>query len=558
RIELNHVYSNTASGGSGGGIAVQFGAAATLEANTLHHNQAGSGGGFSTLGPATLYSNLFYLNSASTGGGATLSANVTLWNNTFADNAAATNGAAIYAFSGNITIRNTIIAFNAGGTNDGIGTFGGFSGSITGAYNNVHDDTLAAAVSFSNPIGGDPAFANRPAANYHLDVASPNVDAGDPATPAAVDVDIDGRFRPVNTTIDVGADEYEPALIDFTLSPPLLTTPVDRGTSVPYSHVLANIGNVDDSYTFTCSNDQGWAVTCPPPANVPAGQNASVNTTLQVPAGATALTIAQTVITATSTADPAEFRRAVVQSIVNPLPGVAFAPDNSDTVLPGDTITYTHFLTNTGDAPDTFIVRLLPGSSWAELLPSNQFQIAIPAGQSRVVEVRVTVPPFAPAGLADTAQVEAVSQFDPTVSALVADTVVARPTVGTRYVAVNGNDANNNCTQSSTPCQSIARGVNQASFNDEVYIASGSYAESAIPLNDTIHLSGGWTSGYRVQEGPEKTLIDAAGSALIFDVAPGAAIRPSISNLTLQNGASGGPGGAILVGSGAQPRLDTV
>ena len=190
------------------------------------------------------------------------------------------------------------------------------------------------------------------------------------------------------------------------------------------------------------------------------------------------------------------------------------------------------------------------GGSWAELLPSNSYQIQIPQGATQQVLVRITVPPSAPAGLADMATVQASSNFDPSVTAVVTDTVIARPTVGTRYVSLNGSDQDNNCTQTNTPCQTIGHAVGQASFNDEVRIAVGSaggnaYNESSIPLNDTIHISGGWTSNYTTQQDPDQTVIDGGGSSLIFDIAPGAAIQPTISNLTIQGGNNAGPGGAI-------------
>ncbi|MCP4426225.1 MAG: hypothetical protein GY803_17175, partial [Chloroflexi bacterium] len=235
-----------------------------------------------------------------------------------------------------------------------------------------------------------------------------------------------------------------------------------------------------------------------------------------------------------------------------------FTPNYSETVIPGEIITFTHVLTNTGDSADTFTLQMLPGSDWAELLPTNPSQVLVELGESRLIEVRVTVPPKAPAGLADTARIQAVSSFDPSVLAVVTDTVTAKPTVGTRYVAVSGRNTNNNCTQATDPCETVDYAVRQASINDDIYIASGTYLESGISLNGAIHLSGGWTSGFRVQNEPDQTILDAEFKTLILNIASGSAINPSISNLTLQNGKNGGPGGAVLVGSLAQPTFENV
>lgn len=565
-IRYNRIYSNTAPGnGNGGGILIRPNASAVLEANTLHHNTASNGGGIYAFngGSLTMYSNLFYDNQATGsspsgyGGGAVLSINATLWNNTFADNTATLNGGGIAVFSAVVTIHNTIIAFNSGGTEDGL--YNG--GTVSGGYNNIFNDTISANVSFNNTLTGNPGFINQPAGDYHLNgiLPSPNINAGDPATPTAVDQDMDDQPRPYGPRQDVGADEYLPNVPNFTLTPDFLALDVDRGTNATFSHVVRNTGTVADTYSFNCSNSLGWTViTCPASVNLSPGGSANVNTTVQIPSGAVALSQANTTILATSQFSPTLTHQAVVQTTVKPIPGIAFTPNYTQTVLPGDIITLTHILTNTGDAADTFTVQIVPGSQWGQLLPSNQFQMQIAAGASRLVLLRVTVPPFAPAGLADVAQIHVQSGFDTAVTALVTDTTIAEPTIGTRYVAVSGSDTNNNCTQLSTPCATIAQAIGQASFADEVYIGAGTYHESGLALNDTIYLEGGWSNGFLTQGEPGDTIINGGGVTRIFDIAPGAAVRPSLHNLTLLNGSSAGPGGAIQIGSYAQPQLNNL
>lgn len=55
----------------------------------------------------------------------------------------------------------------------------------------------------------------------------------------------------------------------------------------------------------------------------------------------------------------------------------------------------------------------------------------------------------------------------------------------TRYVSVGGSDSGNTCTNESSPCQSIARGISQMSGGDTLIVGDGSYHESiagsAIP-----------------------------------------------------------------------------
>lgn len=54
-------------------------------------------------------------------------------------------------------------------------------------------------------IGTDPFFVNPAIGDYHLQSASPAIDAG--TSEGAPDVDIDGDPRPTGNAMDIGADE---------------------------------------------------------------------------------------------------------------------------------------------------------------------------------------------------------------------------------------------------------------------------------------------------------------------------------------------------------------
>jgi predicted outer membrane repeat protein len=217
-------------------------------------------------------------------------------------------------------------------------------------------------------------------------------------------------------------------------------------------------------------------------------------------------------------------------------------------------VTYVHNLQNTGDFTDSFRVEIVEDPfDWADLIPSSTITIELASLASTNVAVRVEVPPFAAAGFANTALIEATSVYSNAVSAVVTDTVTAKPTVGTRYISLSGTDLNNNCTQTTLPCRTVKRGISQASFEDEVRIAPGIFIESNINVNDTISVTGGWTNNFTTQTGPNATVIDANQANRIFIVAPGVGIQPFFGNMTLQNGFSGSVGGAIWVRNGARP-----
>ena len=218
---FNQIYSNNASGATtlGGGIYVV--GSATIEGNQIYQNTASNGGAIAGIGEPTslnIYSNVIYQNNATNnlGGGAIVfdfnetTNTVNIWHNTFASNSApasATGGGGMVLFLGTYSIRNNIVANNtAAGGSTGIFINGA---TLTGAYNNLFNNTSNDGGILTNSIVGDPLFVNAGAGDYHLQAASPNINAADPAS--TIVRDFDQEPRPFNGGFDVGADEYYPA-----------------------------------------------------------------------------------------------------------------------------------------------------------------------------------------------------------------------------------------------------------------------------------------------------------------------------------------------------------
>jgi fibronectin-binding autotransporter adhesin len=585
-IQFNDIHDNTAAATAttfGGGIFLFSNAKAEMTANNIYQNTADIGGGFGAfnLSRYVMHSNMIYDNTAvgqtpgtAVGGGIWSAANGTIWNNTIVGNTANDNGAGIHLESGVVQIHNTIVAFNNGGGVDGVNNDNSAPATVSGSYNNLFNDTLDATITFSNPVSGNPSFVNLGAFNLHLSGSSPLLNVGSPATPAWVNVDIDGQERPnpddgAPPRHEIGADEFYPDFRQVSLSPASIVEFVDRGTTAVYTHTVSNDGTLDDTYDFTCSNTL-WSVTCPAPVALAPGQSASVATSVLVPGTAQAYAAGRTEITATSQISTAVFDRATVQSTVRPLPGLQLTPVFSRTELPGTTITLTHILTNTGDATDSFAVSIVSDPfDWAELVPADPLTVTLGVGNRQAVRVRISIPPYAQAGIVNLVEIEAHSTFDPSISATLVNTITAKATVGTRYVTPTGTNDNNNCTQPQAnfaqgnpgPCATISWAVGQASSNDEIHIAPGTYNESEIFINDTVRLSGGWAAftedGQGEEPDPTLTIINA-GSTRLLNIAAGSNIRPTIDTLTLQNGVSSGSGGAVLVGGLSQPTFNNV
>ncbi|MCI0577600.1 MAG: right-handed parallel beta-helix repeat-containing protein [Chloroflexi bacterium] len=496
-------------------------------------------------------------------------------------NLASGNGAGIYAAAGSPTIQNAVLYDNSAPSSNGaLGVGSGASATLrfltiadnsadgvrfegSGSLHNsiVYNNTGVAIGGGSghtfNLVNVNPLFANAPAGDYHITAASPAMAIADPATTLAED--FEGDSRPSGFLFDVGADEANdyPA-IDF--RPALIARDVNRGFTYTFTHVLTNAGTLTDSYNLAGNNSAGWSISFPGSiSNLPPGQSTEVPVIVQVPAGASPQQVATTTVTATSTANTNVY--AVVEDVatVLQLPSIAFTPSYSDTVLPGTVLTYVHTLTNTGDYTDTFVIAVASDPfNWVELLPTDPQSVTLPAGGVDMVQVRVEVPPFASSGFANEALIRATSVFSPVVTAVVTDRVTAKATVGTRYVSPGGVDLNNNCTQTSFPCATVARGVSQASFEDQVRVATGTYLEININVNDTISVTGGWVNDFTEQQGPETTIIDANQQNRIFIIAPGSNIQPFLGNFTLRDGLNASVGGAMIVGQNAQPQLSRI
>ncbi|MBK9049926.1 MAG: right-handed parallel beta-helix repeat-containing protein [Chloroflexi bacterium] len=483
------------------------------------------------------------------GGTGAVLQNLVLYGNT---TGGATNGALGVASLTNPDIQFNTIVNNTGNGVRFVGT-GAIHNSIL--YNNTGTPISGGAGHTFNLIGVNPLFVNAAANDYHLTAQSPAIGAANPN--ASLSRDFEGDTRPRGNHFDAGADEAnEYPAPSFE---PNYTDEVERDTTVTIDHSLTNLGTQPDTFSLTGSNNLGWAIDFPTTSGLLLpGESLQVMVVITVPAGALPQQVGVTVITATSAINT-NVKDTVVDTItVAQIPGIAFTPTYSNSLLPGEAITYTHLLTNTGDYTDTITVELVNDPfGWAELLPDDPFDVVLASGQITPVVVVVTVPPNAAAGFANTIIIRATSNYEPSVTAAVTDTVTAKPTVGTRYVSNAGFDLNNNCTQSLQPCLTVKQAVSQASFGDQIRIAPGTYAEADITVNDTMALSGGWTNNFTAQIiDPTLTVIDAAQLARVFTIAPGT--QPAFGNLTIQNGLSSVVGGGVWIGNGAQPTFTGV
>ncbi|MCK4470643.1 MAG: hypothetical protein KAW49_02545, partial [Anaerolineae bacterium] len=256
------------------------------------------------------------------------------------------------------------------------------------------------------------------------------------------------------------------------------------GTVVTYTHILSNSGAISDTYTITYTSSLGWATSVTPTVvyTLPPGSEVPVTGTVSVPAGVLSGAIDTLVITATSQFTTTIFDTATDETTVPYAPGAVIAPNRSGQADPGGTITYTHVLTNTGNYTETFDLTTHSEFGYAEVSPATVVGLG-PGMAYTGVQVVVRIPAHAAAG--ETEQTQVIATFAGQQKVAV-DSTTVNSINGTRYVAPNGTDENNNCTDLKyNPCATVQHAVDYAVTGDEVRVAQGVYTD--------VHTTGGYT-----------------------------------------------------------------
>ena len=245
---------------------IELNSNSTIANNTISNNP--SGGISCTNSNSTITNNTISNNTSSNGGGINFNnSSPTITNNTIANNAGVTGGALYFDYTSSPTFRNNILWGNTASSsgaqvfiNDagsspnfyycdvqgGKAAFAAYLGFYTGTYqNNINIDPKFVAPSGGSGIGFDGV-----AANWSLQISSPCIDMGDPATltPAT---DKAGNPRVIICRIDMGAYEYQNGL-------PFLVS-VSKQNILCYGgtgSVTASVSSGITPYTYSWSNGQ--------------------------------------------------------------------------------------------------------------------------------------------------------------------------------------------------------------------------------------------------------------------------------------------------------------
>jgi subtilisin family serine protease len=269
-----------------------------------------------------------------------------------------------------------------------------------------------------DPVSGSLEAGQASPVQINFDARMPEMMPGEYRARLRVDTDTPygANFIPVLLTVKQPdyALKLEPTTLELSGLP---------GDTVMYTLHLTNTGTLTDTYDLTAVGNE-WEVILPVTQTTLApGEETDLLVNVLIPAGAAYNEMDNVVITATSQGDPGQSDSSTLTTTAMEVHGVELTADPlalSD--FPGQVVTYTLHITNTGNNTDTILITYA-GNLWEVTIPITN--VALAAGESKDVIVYATVEEYGLSGDQDRVIFTVTSQGDSDASKQVTLTTTA-------------------------------------------------------------------------------------------------------------------------------------
>jgi len=247
-----------------------------------------------------------------------------------------------------------------------------------------------------------------------------------------------GSTHNASLTATAASDSNVKATVDDTITIVAAAVPsldagqtksTDPGVAVSFTHTLSNVGNAAAGFNVTVDVPTGWSAAVVTPSPIPslnAGSNASFTVTVTPPSDALASS-AQIRINVTADDSNAATTSLIDTVVIEQRAELNFTPDYTTSIDPGEVITYTHTLTNSGNFTDTISLSASASQPWVLELGTSQVVLAPKA--STTITASLTVPTGIPAGTVNTTLITATSSL-PEGEAVVTNVATVRAVPG--------------------------------------------------------------------------------------------------------------------------------
>ena len=185
--------------------------------------------------------------------------------------------------------------------------------------------------------------------------------------------------------------------------------------TLTFTVTVKNTGEAEDNYDLIVSDNAGWGATLAENLpTIPAGENRPTTVSVTVPSDAIENESTEITVVATSEGDPTKSDGATCTAQAKALwrVEVSISP-GSKSGAPGETLTYTITVKNTGSIADTYTLSAVGEAGWSVSIEPTS--LTLDAGALDTATLSVVVPPDAVEGTS-TVDVSAISVGNPAVT----------------------------------------------------------------------------------------------------------------------------------------------